>query len=67
MFHFENWPDNGFPRDEELLQLVNKVEDSKQQQGDKQQPVVVMCRYSKRILIVLISQTDSGIDEKFYR
>ena len=45
MFHFEDWPDNGFPRDNnKLLQLVHRIEDCKQK-GDRQPPIVVMCRF----------------------
>ena len=45
MFHFEDWPDNGFPRDNnKLLQLIRKIEDCKQK-GDRQPPIVVVCRY----------------------
>ena len=45
MLHFEDWPDNSFPRDSnKLLQLIRKIEDCKQK-GGRQPPIVVICRY----------------------
>ena len=59
MFHFEEWPENGVPKDnKKLLKLISTVQDCKQRENN-QQPIVVMCRYLCYFSIIFVNHSDT--------